>query len=84
MITKDLIPISNADTFLEGIKSDSNVSNSEGPSMYEIKSREYNPCGPFPPTPGAVVERLRLGEFWRSNPSVKCISGLKHSALSSQ
>ena len=44
MITKDIIPIFNTDTFLEGIKSDSNV------SMYEIKSPEYNPCGPFPPT----------------------------------
>ena len=63
MITKDLITIFSADTFLVGIKSDSNVSNSEGPSMYEIKSPEYNPCGPFPPTPCAVVETLRLGKF---------------------
>ena len=50
MITKDLITIFSADTFLVGIKSDSNVSNSEEPSMYKIKSPEYNPCGPFPPT----------------------------------
>ena len=57
MITKDIIPIFNTDTFLEGIKSDSNV------SMYEIKSPEYNSCGPFPPTPCAVVETLRLGIF---------------------
>ena len=48
MITKDIIPIFNIDTFLEGIKSDSNV------SMYEIESPEYNSCGPFPPTPCAV------------------------------
>ena len=48
MITKDLITIFSADTFLVGIKSDSNVSNSEEPS--KIKSPEYNPCGPFPPT----------------------------------
>ena len=58
MITKDLITIFSADTFLVGIKSDSNV------SMYEIKSPEYNPCGPFPPTTScAVVETLRLGEI---------------------
>ena len=57
MITKDIIPIFNTDTFLKGIKSDSNV------SMYEIKSPEYNSCGPFPPTPCAVVETLRLGKF---------------------
>ena len=64
MITKDLIQIFSADTFLVGTKSDSNVSNSEGPSMYEIKSPEYNPCGPFPPTTScAVVETLRLGEI---------------------
>ena len=48
MITKDIIPIFNTDTFLEGIKSDFNV------SMYEIQSPEYNSCGPFPPTPCAV------------------------------
>ena len=47
MITKDLIPMFNADTFLVGIKSDSNVSNSGEPSMYKIKSPEYNPCGPL-------------------------------------
>ena len=63
MITKDFIPMFNADTFLVGIKSDSNVSNSEEPSMYKRKSPEYNPCGPFPPTPCAVVETLRLGKF---------------------
>ena len=57
MITKDIIPIFSTDTFLEGIKSDSNV------SMYEIKSPEYNSYGPFPPTPCAVVETLRLGKF---------------------
>ena len=57
MITKDIIPIFNTDTFLEGIKSDFNV------SMYEIQSPEYNSCGPFPPTPCAVVETLRLGKF---------------------
>ena len=57
MITKDIIPIFNTDTFLEGIKSDSNV------SMYEIESPEYNSCRPFPPTPCAVVETLRLGKF---------------------
>ena len=50
MITKDIIPIFNTDTFLEGIKSDSNV------SMYEIKSPEYNP-----PTPcGGNIE---IGEI---------------------
>ena len=57
MITKDIIPIFNTDTFLEGIKSDSNV------SMYEIKSPEYNSCGPFPPTPCAVVEIEDWGNF---------------------
>ena len=36
MITKDLITIFSADTFLVGIKSNSNVSNSEEPSMYKI------------------------------------------------
>ena len=50
MITKDLITIFSADTFLVGIKSDSNV------SMYEIKSPEYNP-----PTPcGGNIE---IGEI---------------------